>query len=120
MTASSWPRMGIEWQPDTEGVILTLTRPEQPNKQYDFKLSTISVRELRDDMEHAAFESRGYEKWDLLAMEIQERDCMAIGGDVFRVVSTLEQRDGWVLQFEEGDELVVDADRQLTIWRPIQ
>lgn len=120
MTASSWPNTEIEWEVDPEGVLLTLGNQKyDPKGQYNLNL--ISVRELRDDMEEAAYLSRGLEKVDCFAMEVKEYDKVVIGGDLWHVTSTLESRDGWVLQFSHDEmELILPLDHQLTVWRAVE
>lgn len=118
MTKDTPPQPELEWEPIIEGIELCIN-------QMRFSLPTTSVRELRDDMEEAAMLSRGLEKHELMADEVDKGDWIILMGDAYRVHSTLRGYDAWVIQFELNahsrftSEVLVPPDQQVTVWRPV-
>lgn len=113
----------VEWEPIAEGISLTLGYAS--STKYEWLATMQSVRELRDDMEEASMLARGLEPMDIFVMEINDEDWLKILGDTYRVTSTLEQGDSWVIQFALNShttttaELILPPDLQVTVWRPV-
>lgn len=113
----------ISWQPILDGVELFIGT-EWPGP---YHLAMTTVRELRDDMEEAAFNARGYDKVDCMVSEVDAGDLIVLGGNAYQIKNLLTDPDAWVIEFDIGSwtdsgqpEMRLPGDLQVTVWRPVE
>lgn len=113
----------IDWEPSTSGIKLWLENPDVEEAAHEMPMT--DVRELRDDMEEASFLSRGFEKVDLMAEELDRGYMVRVLGHDWEIRSLLRGREGAILdlapvEWHEGVfEVTLPLDLQVTAYRPV-
>lgn len=119
MTDTTIPAVAVSWEPIAEGIILQLDVPVAGS--FSAQMPMMSVRELRDDMIEANFLSRGFEKVECLANEVQHMDKVIFGDFELTIINVLADRTHIILQTATDEyEVRLPFDEMVTVWRAIE
>lgn len=119
MIESKPPKVKIVWDAIPEGILLELTVPTSGS--FAAQMPMASVQELAEDMEEAKMMSRGCERLEVLAKDVQQYDKIYIAANVVSVSDVLLGTHGTVLAFGDSmvTELLIDPDVKVTVYRAI-
>lgn len=108
----------LKWEPIPEGINLSF---EVGGYTHYLKLPMTDVTELMHDMTEAYMLSRGFEKEETFPDQANYLDEIFIGDQRKIIRSVLQENHGRTcLQFDDGEELIVNSDQFFTFWRQVQ
>lgn len=105
--------MSVTWEPTEAGTTVTL-------RGKSFHLTIEEVGELMNDMEEAYQLARGHEKVRIPVEQVQVHDKVYVGGHVLTVRNILSDRLSTILQSHDEEEVSIQPERILTVWRRIE